>query len=74
MLIYLRDASLAAEERCCDDDLQSVVRDYLRAKLLRELPLRLGVDLAGYGLLTGKRSELSEPASAFVSLLRTRVK
>ena len=49
---------------------ESVVRDYLRTRLLRALPIEIGKNLTGFGLLTHKLDTLSEPAKAFVGLLR----
>jgi DNA-binding transcriptional LysR family regulator len=49
---------------------ESVVRDYLRAQLLVELPVEIGKSLAGFGLLRHKNETLSEPAEYFIALLR----
>jgi DNA-binding transcriptional LysR family regulator len=49
---------------------ESVVRDYLRARLLVELPLEIGKSLAGFGLLRRKDEPLNEPAEYFIALLR----
>lgn len=49
---------------------ESVVRDYLRTRLLRALPMEIGKNLTGFGLLTHKLETLSEPAQVFVRLLR----
>ncbi|SAK57438.1 LysR family transcriptional regulator [Caballeronia hypogeia] len=49
---------------------ESVVRDYLRAQLLIELPIEIGKSLAGFGLLRRKFETLSEPAEYFIALLR----
>jgi DNA-binding transcriptional LysR family regulator len=49
---------------------ESVVRDYLRAQLLVELPVEIGKSLAGFGLLRRKHETLSEPAEYFIALLR----
>ncbi|TKC92452.1 LysR family transcriptional regulator [Trinickia terrae] len=49
---------------------ESVVRDYLRAKLLVALPIDIGESLEGFGLLVRKEEPLSEPAVRFVELLR----
>ncbi|WP_233860161.1 LysR family transcriptional regulator [Paraburkholderia sp. HD33-4] len=49
---------------------ESVVRDYLRAELLIELPVEIGKSLAGFGLLRRKNETLSEPAEYFIALLR----
>jgi DNA-binding transcriptional LysR family regulator len=49
---------------------ESVVRDYLKAGLLRELPLAVGQKLTGFGVLTRREDVLSEPAQAFCALLR----
>ncbi|AET91359.1 LysR family transcriptional regulator [Burkholderia sp. KK1] len=49
---------------------ESVVRDYLRAQLLVELPIEIGKRLSGFGLLRRKFETLSEPAEYFIALLR----
>jgi DNA-binding transcriptional LysR family regulator len=49
---------------------ESVVRDYLRAHLLVELPVEIGKSLSGFGLLRRKYETLSEPAEYFIALLR----
>ncbi|SAK51371.1 LysR family transcriptional regulator [Caballeronia catudaia] len=49
---------------------ESVVRDYLRAQLLIELPIEIGKSLSGFGLLRRKFETLSEPAEYFIALLR----
>ncbi|KMZ13652.1 hypothetical protein BHUM_02340c [Candidatus Burkholderia humilis] len=49
---------------------ESVVRDYLRAHLLAELPIEIGKSLSGFGLLRRKFETLSEPAEYFIALLR----
>ncbi|MDR5739657.1 MULTISPECIES: LysR family transcriptional regulator [unclassified Caballeronia] len=49
---------------------ESVVRDYLRAGLLAELPIEIGKSLSGFGLLRRKSETLSEPAEYFIALLR----
>jgi DNA-binding transcriptional LysR family regulator len=49
---------------------ESVVRDYLRAHLLAELPVEIGTSLSGFGLLRRKFETLSEPAEYFIALLR----
>jgi DNA-binding transcriptional LysR family regulator len=49
---------------------ESVVRDHVRARLLVELPLRVGRELKAFGLLTRKDEPLSEVANAFVAHLR----
>jgi DNA-binding transcriptional LysR family regulator len=49
---------------------ETVVRDYLRAKLLVALPIEIGESLTGFGLLVRKQEPLSEPAERFVTLLR----
>ncbi|NKJ49009.1 LysR family transcriptional regulator [Burkholderia sp. SG-MS1] len=49
---------------------ESVVRDYLRAKILVQLPLEIGKSLAGFGLLRRKEEPLAEPAEYFIALLR----
>ena len=38
---------------------ESVVRDYLRAHLLIELPIEIGKSLSGFGLLRRKHETLS---------------
>lgn len=49
---------------------ESVARDYLKAGLLRALPLAVGQKLTGFGVLTRREDALSEPAQAFCTLLR----
>jgi len=49
---------------------ESVVRDYLRAHLLVELPIEIGKSLSGFGLLRRKHETLSEPAEYCIALLR----
>ncbi|HKX41863.1 MAG TPA: LysR family transcriptional regulator [Burkholderiaceae bacterium] len=49
---------------------ESVVRDHVRSKLLRALPISLGKNLKGFGVLTRKGEPLSDVAAAFVALLR----
>jgi DNA-binding transcriptional LysR family regulator len=49
---------------------ESVVRDYLRAHLLIELPIEIGKSLSGFGLLRRKHETLSEPAEYCIALLR----
>jgi DNA-binding transcriptional LysR family regulator len=49
---------------------ESVVRDYLRAQLLVELPIEIGKSLSGFGLLRRKHETLSEPAEYCIALLR----
>jgi DNA-binding transcriptional LysR family regulator len=49
---------------------ESIVRDYLRAKLLVALSIEIGESLTGFGLLLRKQEPLSEPAERFVHLLR----
>jgi DNA-binding transcriptional LysR family regulator len=49
---------------------ETVVRDYLRAKLLVSLPISIGESLTGFGLLVRKHEPLSESAERFVTLLR----
>jgi DNA-binding transcriptional LysR family regulator len=49
---------------------ESVVRDYLRAHLLIELPIEIGKSLSGFGLLRRKHETLHEPAEYFIALLR----
>ncbi|MDB5848404.1 MAG: transcriptional regulator, LysR family [Rhodoferax sp.] len=48
---------------------ESVVRDHIKAGLLRVLPVPIGKDLKGFGVLTRKGEGLSEVASLFVGLL-----
>ena len=48
---------------------ESVVRDHVKAGLLRALPIPIGSDLKGFGILTRKGEPLSEIAATFVSLL-----
>ena len=48
---------------------ESVVRDHVRAGLLRVLPVPLGAELRGFGILTRKGETLSEVARVFVGLL-----
>jgi DNA-binding transcriptional LysR family regulator len=49
---------------------ESVVRDHVRARLLVELPVRVGRELKAFGLLTRRDEPLSEVANAFVAHLR----
>lgn len=48
---------------------ESVVRDHVRAKLIRRLPLVVGLDLKGFGILTRKSEAISEVAQVFVDHL-----
>ena len=48
---------------------ESVVRDHIRARLLCTLPLQVGQDLKGFGVLTRKNESLSDVASTFVKYL-----
>ena len=48
---------------------ESVVRDHVKAGLLRVLPIPIGADLKGFGVLTRKNEVLSELAATFVALL-----
>ena len=48
---------------------ESVVRDHVKAGLLRVLPIPIGTDLKGFGVLTRKNEVLSEVAATFVALL-----
>ena len=48
---------------------ESVVRDHVRARLLRVLPVPIGKDLKGFGVLTRIGEPLSETAAAFVAYL-----
>ena len=49
---------------------ESVVRDHVKARLLRTLPVMIGKDLKGFGILTRMGEPLSDTASAFVTQLR----
>lgn len=49
---------------------ESVVRDHVKARLLRELPLSVGRDLKAFGVLTRKQQPLSEVAEVFIEHLR----
>ncbi len=49
---------------------ESVVRDSVKAKLLVELPIEIGKDIVGFGLLTRKREVLSEPGQRLAVFLR----
>jgi DNA-binding transcriptional LysR family regulator len=49
---------------------ESVVRDHVRARLLRVLPLVIGEDLKGFGVLTRIGEPLSEAATTFIAHLR----
>lgn len=49
---------------------ESVVRDYVRAGLLVSLPIEIGKNLTGYGILLRKQEAPSEPARRFIELLR----
>lgn len=49
---------------------ESVVRDHVRAGLLRTLPLNVGADLKGFGLITRKGEPLSDIASQFAIYLK----
>ncbi|WP_028006890.1 LysR substrate-binding domain-containing protein [Solimonas flava] len=49
---------------------EPVVRDHLRAKLLVMLPIEIGRNLEGFGILTRKHETLAEPAERFAALLR----
>jgi DNA-binding transcriptional LysR family regulator len=51
---------------------ESVVRDHVKANLLRELPLSVGRDLKAFGVLTRKHEPLSELSAVFVEHLRRR--
>lgn len=48
---------------------ESVVRDHVKAKLLKTLPVPVGRDLKGFGVLTHLATPLSETASAFIAEL-----
>ena len=48
---------------------ESVVRDHVKARLLRTLPLAVGRDLKGFGVLTRKAEQLSEVTMTFVQYL-----
>lgn len=49
---------------------ESVVRDHVEAKLLRVLPVQVGNQMKGFGILTRKGDSLSETAAAFVQKLQ----
>lgn len=49
---------------------ESVVRDHVRARLLRALPVPIGQNLKGFGVLTRRDEPLSEPAAVFVAHLQ----
>jgi DNA-binding transcriptional LysR family regulator len=49
---------------------ESVVRDYLRAGLLVRLPLTIGKNLLGFGILSRRGESLSAAATEFVESLR----
>lgn len=49
---------------------ESVVRDHVRAGLLRELPVAVGHDLKAFGLLTRRNEPLTDVALAFVGHLK----
>lgn len=49
---------------------ESVARDYLKARLLVALPIEIGKNLPGFGILVRKHEPLSEPAARFTMLLR----
>jgi DNA-binding transcriptional LysR family regulator len=49
---------------------ESVVRDHVRARLLRTLPIAVGRDLKGFGVLTRRDETLSAVATVFVGHLR----
>ena len=51
---------------------ESIVRDHVKAGLLKALPLSIGRELKSFGLLTRKDEMLSEPATAFVQHLKLR--
>jgi DNA-binding transcriptional LysR family regulator len=48
---------------------ESVVRDHVKAKLLRGLPIVVGNQMSGFGILTRKGDTLSEAAASFVEKL-----
>ena len=48
---------------------ESVVRDHVNARLLRVLPVAIGKDLKGFGVLTRNGEPLSETAADFVACL-----
>lgn len=48
---------------------ESVVRDHVRAKLLRVLPVAIGKDLKGFGVLTRIGEPLTETAATFIAHL-----
>ena len=49
---------------------ESVARDYLKGRLLVALPVEIGKNLPGFGILVRKHEPLSEPAERFTMLLR----
>jgi DNA-binding transcriptional LysR family regulator len=49
---------------------ESVVRDHVKSKLLRALPITVGKQLKGFGILTRKGEALSETAASFVAKLQ----
>lgn len=52
---------------------ESVVRDHVRARILRTLPLTVGGDLKDFGVLTRRGEPLSEMAATFVRYLHDAV-
>lgn len=53
---------------------ESVVRDHVRGGLLRQLPIPVGKDLKGFGVLTRKADPLSDAAAALVRHLHEVVR
>ena len=53
---------------------ESVVRDHVRGRLLRRLPISVGKDLRGFGVLTRKGEQLSDAASTLVRHLHEAAK
>jgi DNA-binding transcriptional LysR family regulator len=49
---------------------ESVVRDHLRAKLLVRLPVKVGKNLSGFGIMTRRDEPLSAVAMDFADCLR----
>jgi len=49
---------------------EPVIRDYVNAGLLTALPIEIGRNLTGYGILLRKHEDHSEAVTRFISLLR----
>jgi len=49
---------------------ESVVRDHLKAELLRQLPLTVGKSLPGFGILTRRGEPITSMAADFIQALR----